>query len=377
MKYDVVIIGGGPAGVSLGMSLLSNGYQCCIIDKAKFPREKLCAGVLTVKTQKLLNNIFPDLAWENIPYSIISTLNIYRKEKLVGKFNLKYAYKTVGRLQFDYELIKCFAAKGGDLFENAGKYNIDYENKRIIFSNQEFVEYSFLVGADGINSMVRKYVDPEYKPRALCFASFTSEKLCRNEINAHFGRIFGGYGWKIPCANVCNIGIAGTVLGKRNNHLNRYNSFCNDVYNIKNNKIQGHFLSDGAYVKKPAKDNVLLIGDAAGLVDAMSGEGIYFALYSGILAGEAIDEYYKNGSKMEYNKKIQSIHKLINQQKLFRMLLYIPVIQDITLFVVKRNSEWSKYFFDEIISTYNHTYMEAMEKLIKMRKKNGNNKLKQ
>lgn len=374
MKYDVVIIGGGPAGVSLGMHLLSNGYQCCIIDKAKFPRKKLCAGVLTIKTQKMLDYIFPNLAWKDIPNSIISTLNIHKKGYCVGKFNLKYAYKTVDRFQFDHELVKCFLAKGGVLFENEGKYNIDYLYKRVTFLNEEFVDYEFIVGADGINSQVRKYIDSKYKPKAFCLASFSSNDFIQNEINAHFGVISKGYGWTIPCAGTCNIGIAGVVSKKHNNHLNRYNSFCNNIYNITFQKPQGHFLSKGVYVKKPAKNNVILIGDAAGLVDAISGEGIYFALYSGMLAGEAIDEYYKTGNKIEYNKKVKVIHKLINQQRFFRALLYIPVIQDITFFIVKKNPEWSKYIFDEVISSYDHTYIDAVKKLLKKEKKNDSKK---
>lgn len=369
MKFDIVIIGGGPAGVSLGMSLLLIGRKCCIIDRAKFPREKLCAGVLTIKTQKIIKSIFPDLIWENVSCSDIKTLNIYKNMNLIGQYSLNYSYKVVDRLKFDYELIKCYLAKGGILFENEGNYSIDYSNNKIILSDNETIEYSFIIGADGINSNVRKYVDPKYKPHAFCLASLASDTntVCQNEISAHFGVLSKGYGWSIPCNNTCSIGMAGAVSKKHSINLSHYNAFCDQAYNIRLQKPKGQFLSDGTYVKKPFKNNVVLIGDAAGLADAISGEGIYFAIYSGILAGKSIEEYYETGNKVNYNKKIKEVHKIINQQKLFRCFLYTPIIQDITFHFVKKNPAWAKYIFDEVISSYKDNYIDATLKLLTWR----------
>lgn len=358
MKYDVVIVGGGPAGVSLALTILSKGHTCCIIDKAVFPREKLCAGVLTLKTQHILKEIAPELAWERIPNSVTNLLEIYNNKKYVGKYNLSHYYKIVDRKYFDYEFIQCFLSKGGKLFDGIQNYNIDYKNKRINISDSIFIEYTILVGADGINSKVRNYVAPKYKPQALCMATYLQNVSHNDVLKIYFGEISNGYRWRIPCADIESIGVAGNVRkGKK-----YFNGICEN----ETVKFKGHFISHGKYVKKPINKEVLLVGDAAGLIDPISGEGIYYALLSGKIAANVIDEYFENPSKkINYLKKIRYIHKLMKHQWTFKKLLYGKFIQDITMFIVKKNPKWAIFIFDEIISTYNKTYWNAISHFLK------------
>lgn len=360
MKYDVAIIGGGPAGVSLALHLLSKGHTCCIIDKEIFPREKLCAGVLTFKTQNILDEIAPELAWENIPNRVTDLLEIYNKNKLVGKYNLSYCYKIVDRKYFDYEFIKCFLSKGGKLFESVHNYKIDYNNNKINISDNILIEYTFLVGADGINSKVRNYVSPKYKPQALCMATYVQNVSHNNTVKVYFGEINGGYRWLIPCTDIESIGAAGNVK--------KCNKYFKEMCQKTTINFRGHLLSDGKYVKKPINKNVLLVGDAAGLVDSISGEGIYFALLSGKIAANSIDEFFKNPFKeINYLPKIHTIHNLMKHQLKFKKLLYSRFIRDITMFIVKKNPKWAVFIFDEIISSYNQKYWSAIKYFIKMR----------
>ena len=63
MHYDVVIIGAGPSGIAAGHNIINNNISCCIIDKQKFPRNKLCAGGVTQKTFELLKSLNIDVKY--------------------------------------------------------------------------------------------------------------------------------------------------------------------------------------------------------------------------------------------------------------------------------------------------------------------------
>ena len=361
MKYDVVIIGGGPAGICTSVNLLSQGVSCCIIDKAVFPREKICAGVLTIKTREKINSIFRGFPWEELKCSTISKLKIQFKNTSIGTYNLNYPYVIVDRTQFDYELMKYFLRMNGKLMENERSYKINISDNNIILSDGTIIQYDFLVGADGINSRIRKFIDPLYKPKALCIQAFTEPDSCPEYVSADFGYIHSGYCWNIPRGNKLGIGAAGSI--KELNNIKKTFTTQAAIYEIKKKDIRSWSLSCGDYVRKPINKNVLLVGDAAGLVDPITGEGIYYAIESGMIAAESIVSFYKNGL-MNYKSAIKRIHKRIDHQKRFRFLLYSSFFQKSTFFIIKKNPHWAEFIFDEVISAYYKTYSEAIIKLI-------------
>lgn len=361
MKYDAVIIGGGPAGLCTAVNLLSHGVSCCIIDKAVFPREKICAGVLTIKTREKINSIFRGFPWEDLKCSTISKLKIQFRNTSIGTYNLKYPYVIVNRAQFDYELMKYFLRMNGKLMENERSYKINISDNNIILSDGTIIQYDFLVGADGINSRIRKFIDPLYKPKALCIQAFTEPDSCPEYVSADFGYIHSGYCWNIPRGNKLGIGVAGSI--KELNNIKKTFTTQAAIYEIGKKDIRSWPLSCGNYVRKPINKNIILVGDAAGLVDPVTGEGIYYAIESGILAADSIVSFYNKGY-MNYHSTVKLIHKRINQQKRFRFLLYSGFFRKSTLFIVKKKTHWAEFIFDEVISAYNNTYSEALIKLI-------------
>lgn len=361
MKYDAVIIGGGPAGICTAVNLLSHGVSCCIIDKAVFPREKICAGVLTIKTREKINSIFRGFPWEELKCSTISKLKIQFKSTSIGTYNLKYPYVIVDRAQFDYELMKYFLRMNGKLIENERLYKINISDNNIILSDGTIIQYDFLVGADGINSRIRKFIDPLYKPKALCIQAFTKPDINPDYVSADFGCINCGYYWNIPCGDKLGIGVAGSI-NDLSNIKKTFNSRA-AMHEIEKKDIRSWPLSCGDYVRKPTNKNVILVGDAAGLVDPITGEGIYYAIESGIVAADSIVSFCKNESA-NYQFAIKSIHKRIDHQKRFKFLLYSSLFRKLTLFTIKKDPHWAEFIFDEVISAYNKTYSEAIIKLI-------------
>jgi flavin-dependent dehydrogenase len=87
-KYDVIIAGGGPAGATAGYLLGTLGVHTLLLDKSVFPRKKLCGGVLTHKTLKLLNRVFKETENTMEHIGIINYLtngyDIYFKDKLMA-----------------------------------------------------------------------------------------------------------------------------------------------------------------------------------------------------------------------------------------------------------------------------------------------------
>ena len=288
---DAVIIGGGPAGVSAGTVLQRKGYKTCIIDTQIFPREKLCAGVLTVKSIKLVRHIYKDLNFNNMDVRDIHKIELLYNSKVIGKYTVDNAYKVIDRAEFDNELLEYYKSVGGMVYDGQRDYEIAYEKSVVVLSDGTEIPYRVLIGADGINSKVRSYVGRSWKASVLCFEKFIPNLSEEDAIKIDFGGILGGYSWRIPGKDRIGIGLGEFYIRGMKKKPARYRRYfesqgVNDI-----NSIKGAFVSYGNFVRKPIKNNVLLVGDAAGLIDAMTGEGIYFAAESGRQASLAIIDY--------------------------------------------------------------------------------------
>lgn len=358
---DVVIIGGGPAGVTAGVVLQKKGYRTCIIDWNTFPREKLCAGVVTTKTMKLIRHIYKGLNIDDLEINYINKMEIFYKNTLIGKYVVENEYGVVDRKKFDNILINYYQRMGGQLLDGQKQYQICYEKNTIKFSNGEKMNYRFLIGADGINSRIRMYVQRNWKSAILCFEKFIPNELNEDTIKIYFGEMLGGYCWRIPGKDRIGIGLGEFYIKNRKRKIEKYSRFYEEQGVAELTGIRGAFVSSGYYVKKPVKNNVLLVGDAAGLVDAMSGEGIFFAMESGRQAALSIIDYLEKGkSLMRYLKRIRRIHQKMDEQNKFNKLLYVPGMQKICMNYIKNNSSYTEAVLENVMSSYKSGYVKEI-----------------
>ena len=224
--YETIIVGGGPAGASLGFLLQKAGISNCIIDYQKFPRNKLCGGLLTEKTVSLLKNIYEtyDFPFEKIT----STVDLFVGNQKLSSVNAESNFYLVERKEFDNYLIEQYKIKGGTLYENTHIQKINQEKKQLVLKNGETINYCILVGADGANSQVRKMLDPKYHPNALCLEANYPSEFVNDNICVYFATIRNGYGWCFPKNKHYTIGIGG-IIKKNKNIKEAFISFSESI----------------------------------------------------------------------------------------------------------------------------------------------------
>lgn len=360
---DVVIVGGGPAGISAGTVLQRKGYKTCIIDTKVFPRKKLCAGVLTVKSKKLLQSIFKGLKFEDLNMKEINKIELLYNCKMIGKFTINNPYSVINRTEFDYNLLQYYKTIGGLVLDGQNNYNIDYDKNLVKLADGKKIQYNFLIGADGINSKVRSYVKHTWRASILCFEEFIPNDTNEDMIQINFGGILGGYSWRIPGKEQIGVGLGEFYIKGMKRKPSKYKKYFKSQGISRVNNIKGAFVSCGNFIRKPIKNNVLLVGDAAGLVDAMTGEGIYFGILSGQQAALAIIDNIKKGSDLEnYVNRIKGIHRRMREQNIYNKVLYVPLVRLISLRYMRKNPKFVQRVLENAVSTYCTGYAKEVQR---------------
>jgi geranylgeranyl reductase family protein len=315
-KYDVIIVGAGPAGCSCAHELLKNNKKVLILDKAQFPRHKPCAGGITMKTLKHLPVDINHLV-QHKAQDMVFSFSEKRKIKLNHD---KGSCVMVIRDKFD-EFFFNETVKAGAVFKKINKINKIrlIENKVAIDFDGKTYLCDYLIGADGANSVVRKLTsDFNYKNPVFAYEGLVE----KNGTNYPTEFIFNkhGYAWIFPKRNHYNVGIGNLISSSKSKNITKkdLHSFVSDRFG--SNKIEDITAfpigTEGDHYK--AQNNIFLVGDAAGLAESLLGEGIYNAVLSGKFAGSSIVDSYNNdnvSAKLIYNKFL--LH-LTDELKLYR-----------------------------------------------------------
>lgn len=314
-KYDVIIIGAGPAGIAAAKTLKKAGINFCIIEKNKFPREKLCGGGLTHKSINLINYL--NISIENINTKKCKEVRIV-SNKISKKTKLYNEIIMVDRKEFDYNNVK--QTTKNNLFEKENVINI---KEHILITDKNEYEFKYIIFADGVNGYSRKMITN--RKFGFC-VEYNSDSIF-DETIFDFSAIKDGYGWIFPKNDHTTIGV-GKFVNKNDEYLNYLYIFAKK-YNLKIDKakIRGYHIP--LYSKKVFKNSVIddkfiLVGDAASLVDRVSGEGIYYDLLSGIKAAESIEFCLKNNCNLKniYFKKTKKLYSSLNKRCFLSKLLY-------------------------------------------------------
>ncbi len=286
-QFDVVIIGGGPSGTSTGAMLVKKGFSTLIIDKNIFPRKKLCAGGITPQSKALYDEIF---GVENYTFSDkTDVFNIYFMDEFILKGDSFYELNFVRRVEFDNQLLTCYKNLGGQTIEGKRAVKFDLENNVVTLSDGEQIGYKVLVGADGATSMVRRLFNKDYTPNIFCMEAYLKNTLDYHAVSLYAGK-GGGYGWVFPHGDTVAVGYCGPTSRSKQNAEEFKDFIALTGFSADDCDIRGAYIPTEP-VRVPCYKNVLLVGDAGGFVFPFTGEGLYFAPFTGKLASETISAY--------------------------------------------------------------------------------------
>ena len=316
IQTDVLIIGAGPAGASAALFLAKKGIASVIVDKEKFPRDKICGDALSGKAVEVLNKLdksFVEEISSNGKFlgSYGVTFVAPNGEALRVPFQTKKEKKNAPgfiskRIDFDNWLIeKVRSKKEIQLFEETEIRDYRRENNGIIAEAKDgkIFRAKIMIACDGAYSSFTKNI-AEIKTEAQhnCFGLRAYYKNVKgldteNFIELHFLKEFlPGYFWIFPLPNGgANVGIGMRADKMSSKKVNLKKSFESILANNpvlrerfavaeKIGELKLFGLPLGSKKRKLSGDNYVLCGDAAMLIDPFTGEGIGNAMFSGLYA---------------------------------------------------------------------------------------------
>jgi geranylgeranyl reductase family protein len=285
-RFDVAVIGAGPAGSTAAYRLARARARVLLIDKARFPRDKPCGGGLTMR------------AIRQLPFSVEPVV-----EDRITRVRCRLRYGP--KIEHESATVLCLmtqrrrldaylaeqAVEAGAEFRDGVRVTVESDTRLRVDGKP--VEVDAVIGADGTNGTTARRLGlaGDIINGVALEGNLAYDRLApdswRGLLVVELGIVPGGYGWIFPKGDHLNVGIGG--WGEEGPRLRRHlRSLC-DQYGIDVDEltsVRGHRLPMRRPQTLLARGRALLVGDAGGLIDPVSGDGMYEAFVSSRLAVE-------------------------------------------------------------------------------------------
>ena len=326
MLFDVIVIGAGPAGAAAARTAADAGLRVALVDKARFPREKLCGGGFTGRAARYYREIFgPDLPGD---FDRKESVALYGfGEKLGVIEDIPTIYLTM-RLSLDDHLCALALKAGAADFTGQRITAFRPDAGEVELAGGKLLQAPVVIGADGVNSHVARVLfGRAFAPDQIGFALETEAPALAPDaqLRIDMGAANWGYGWSFPKAGSHTVGIGG--VHSRNPDLKQLmRDYMADLGLPADMRIKGQYLPFGKARRAPGRDNVLLAGDAAWLVDPVTGEGIAYAMKSGQMAAlaarDALARHEPDAALRLYRARLRPITRAMRDANVVRLLIY-------------------------------------------------------
>lgn len=371
-SFDVIVLGAGPAGSAAAKRAADNGLSVALIDRATFPRPKLCGALVSPRAHDAIR----DVVGKDLPEEMF-----LRSRKVAFKWHgetireidAPYDLTYSNRIDFDHWLFKAAVEAGAVAMEGTRVSEIlDAENV-LVLEDGTRLTYGVLIGADGAASPVAKHLFGQaFDNDKIAFAfEIEADQPCDGEQDAlmsiDFRIVRWGYGWNFPKRKTRTIGLGGIKSVDQDLKALMAEYMEQEGVDPDSYKVKGAHLPGGDYRAKPGRDNVLLAGDAAGFVDAITGEGIALALESGAMAADAAKEAIAAGkparAAKSYFAKVKPIQSELDKVKKIRAIVYAEAFENIFKDKLAKSANLGASFFSVLAGQ--ETYAEVERRLMK------------
>jgi geranylgeranyl reductase family protein len=307
-RFDAIVVGAGPAGSTSAFLLAQRGAKVLLLDRARFPRDKPCGGGLTYR------------AVRELPVSVEPVVeDTVRRFELGFRYGSRFERRSDGplilmtqRRRLDAHLAEQAAAAGADFRDGVRATALEQDGDSVtVRFDGTAASAPVAIGADGVNGLAA---------RVLGLAGDRSHGVAlegnvpyvharedyRGRAVVELGTVPGGYAWVFPKGDHVNVGVGGweSEGPKLREHLERA---CAG-YGVPAERLEslrGYRLPMRSRGARAASGRVLLAGDAAGLVDPLSGDGMYEAFVSARLASESVLSLLEGGTLDAYEPALE------------------------------------------------------------------------
>lgn len=386
-ERDVIVVGAGPAGAMTATILAQQGYDVLLLDRNDFPRDKACgdgipAGAFRRLYRMGMTEKFNEARVRGEMYPIRGMRLMSPKGHIIeAQFSeedelLSY---VMPRVYFD-TIIQQHAVDSGAEFRAAAVKEPLLEDGRVVGVNAQLngsvkpIRSKMVVGADGVTSVVARSIRPKNKQhkdehRAIAVRAYIHDLEVYPEQVEFFlyNEVLPGYAWIFPTAeNEANIGLGMRldIFRKEHGDLNVLLRKFIDLPELKKrlkrggevDKVRAWQLNFGSQKSlQHTIDGALLVGDAAGFINPVTGGGIHNALISAELAATTIAEALAAGDVSRSQLKIyekrthEAMWPSMRRSYLFqRMLINFPTLIDLLVVRAKENHSIVRTFLDKL-----------------------------
>jgi geranylgeranyl reductase family protein len=363
--WDLVIVGAGPAGASAALAALhaDPSLKVLLLDRSDFPRDKSCGDGIAPHCFEKLASI--GVAGVEDGWTPLTELELARGDQSVARPMARPVY-VIPRQAFDARLVERAVQRGAELrrtkivsIEPGSPRNVS--NGTVSFENSSYetvlngtISARIVVGADGAHSVVRSELGLPYGRRALAIRGYAPTPRARRgtQVIRYGDRRQPAYAWAFDRGDgLSNIGY-GELLPTDDQSPPSRALLLDQLEELlpgyEGTEWMGHHLPLSGF-RWPQPDGALLLaGDAAGLINPMTGEGIYYAIATGISAGRSAVAALRGGGDAG------TLHRQAVRAELGRHLKHTwvasrlaehPVIVDGGIRVARRDRQ----VFDELV----------------------------
>ena len=295
--YDVIVVGSGPAGACAAWCLAQAGVTVAVLEKAVLPRYKTCGGGIVGRAMQALPMDVRHVVEQDCH---IAQLNVFPAELSFTTHRPTPVVSMTMRSQFDFAILTAAQAAGAAVHQRCALENISFQGDVVTLDTTGgSMRTQFVVAADGALSTVARTMgmaDGRVLIPALEYeVSVSPDKVdtFHGMARFDFGLLPHGYAWAFPKQQHLSIGVLS--MAQRGSDLKHTMAQyldrlgCGSVTQVERHGFVIPIRPRrGPFVEK----RILLVGDAAGFADPVTGEGISFAIRSGLMAAQSLIEMH-------------------------------------------------------------------------------------